>query len=100
MEAVVADADIWSPSVPWSIGPGQAVWAAAQGLLAAAGTRSCSGTGCGAHDLAGNPAGLESVVNELCHVVEALEPYDALHPETIALDEELSRRRRRRSRTG
>ena len=45
-------------------------------------------------DLAGNPTGIETVMNELCEVVEALEPYDSLHPETLALYDRLSRRQR------
>jgi hypothetical protein len=45
-----------------------------------------------AADAAGNPAGVEAVLDELCQVVEALEPYDALHPETLAVYERVSRR--------
>jgi hypothetical protein len=48
-------------------------------------------------DLAGNPAGVESVMDELCEVVETLQPYDELHPETLALYERISHRRRTRS---
>jgi hypothetical protein len=46
-------------------------------------------------DLAGNPAGVEAVMDELGAVAEALEPYDTLHPETITLYNQLSHRRRR-----
>ena len=35
-------------------------------------------------DLAGNPAGVEAVMDELVAAAEALEPYDTLHPETVA----------------
>ena len=35
--------------------------------------------------LAGNPAGIEAAMDELCAVVETLEPYDSLQPETLAL---------------
>ncbi|MEW6470664.1 MAG: hypothetical protein AB1679_00130 [Actinomycetota bacterium] len=70
-------------------------WAAAQGLLASPGDERLFRARMQAHDLAGNPAGVESVMEELCHVIEALEPYDELHPETVALYEELRRRGRR-----
>ena len=73
----------------------RALWAAAQGLLASPGDERLFRARMRAHDLAGNPAGVESVMEELCHVVEALEPYDELHPETLALYEELRRRGRR-----
>ena len=38
---------------------------------------------------AGNLAAVKAVLNELCEVVEANEPYDSLHPETLALYERL-----------
>jgi hypothetical protein len=50
-----------------------------------------------AYDLAGNPAGVEHVMQELCEVVEALEPYDTLHPETLDLYERLTHRKPTRS---
>jgi DNA-binding SARP family transcriptional activator len=44
-------------------------------------------------DQAGNPAGVESVMRELVHLVaEDVEPFDAVHPETFRLYRELSRR--------
>jgi hypothetical protein len=47
-----------------------------------------------AADAAGNPAGVEAAMTELCMVLDALEPYDGLHPETVALYEPLSHRHR------
>lgn len=75
--------------------PEVAHWAAAQGLLASPGDEVLYRDRMLACDLAGNPAGVEAVMDELVAVAEALEPYDTLHPETIALYERLSHRRRR-----
>ena len=75
--------------------PEVAHWAAVQGLLASPGDEVLYRDRMLACDLAGNPAGVEAVMDELVAVAEALEPYDTLHPETIALYERLSHRRRR-----
>ena len=48
-----------------------------------------------AHDQAGNPAGIATVMSELQHAVEDIEPWDAIHPETVALYQQLIRGRRR-----
>jgi DNA-binding SARP family transcriptional activator len=46
-----------------------------------------------AADLTGNPAGIESVMQELIRLVaEDVEPFDAVHPETVDLYRSLSRR--------
>jgi DNA-binding SARP family transcriptional activator len=46
-----------------------------------------------AADMGGNPAGVESTMKELVHLVaDAVEPYDAVHPETWELYQRLSRR--------
>jgi hypothetical protein len=46
-----------------------------------------------AADLAGNPAGVESVMSELILLVaDEVEPFDAVHPETLELYRRLSRR--------
>jgi DNA-binding SARP family transcriptional activator len=46
-----------------------------------------------AADAAGNPAGVESTMKELVHLVaDAVEPFDAVHPETLELYRKLSRR--------
>jgi LysM repeat protein len=50
-----------------------------------------------AHDLAGNPAGVDAAMRELLAVIEAEVPQDAVHPETLALYEELCPRARRSS---
>ena len=53
-----------------------ATWAAMQGLIAAPGDEILYRDRMLACDLAGNPGGVETVMDELCEVVEALEPYD------------------------
>jgi len=46
-----------------------------------------------ASDAAGNPAGVESIMAELVHIVaDDVEPFDSVHPETLALYRRLSRR--------
>ena len=45
-----------------------------------------------AADRAGNPAGVEAAMEDLCAKVEAdVEPYDQVHPETLALYQKLRR---------
>jgi hypothetical protein len=75
--------------------PDLAQWAARQGLLASPGDEVLYRDRMLACDLAGNPAGVEAVMDELVAAVEAVEPYDTLHAETIALYERLGHRRRR-----
>ncbi len=74
----------------------QATVAAVQGLAAAPADEILFRDRMLACDLAGNPAGVETVMDELCEVVEALEPYDEIHPETLALYERISHRKRTR----
>jgi hypothetical protein len=96
IEAVTADAALLLSE--WCFDrrdTAKALWAAGQGLLASPGDERLFRMRMRAHDLAGNPAGVEAVMDELCRVVESLEPHDDLHPDTVALYEELSRRRRR-----
>jgi DNA-binding SARP family transcriptional activator len=96
IEAIAADAALLLAE--WHLDrrdTAKAMWAASQGLLASPGDERLFRIRMRAHDQAGNPAGVESVMTELCRVVEALEPFDDLHPETVALYDELSRRRRR-----
>jgi hypothetical protein len=50
-----------------------------------------------AANAAGNPAGVEAVMEELCEAIEAGNPFDTLHPETLALYEKLSKRQRQAS---
>ena len=46
-----------------------------------------------AADAAGNPAGVESTMRELVRLVaDEVEPYDAVHPDTLELYKQLSRR--------
>ncbi|MFN2638049.1 MAG: hypothetical protein ABR585_13575 [Gemmatimonadaceae bacterium] len=96
IEAIAADAALLLAE--WHLdrrNTGKAMWAAGQGLLASPGDERLFRIRMRAHDQAGNPAGVESVMAELCRVVEALEPFDDLHPETVGLYEELSRRHQR-----
>jgi hypothetical protein len=96
IEAITADAALLLAE--WNLDrrdTARAMWAAGQGLRASPGDERLFRIRMRAHDQAGNPAGVESVMAELCRVVEALEPFDDLHPETVALYDELSRRRRR-----
>ena len=47
-----------------------------------------------AADLAGHPAGVESVMAELIKLVaDEVEPFDSIHPATVDLYRSLSRRR-------
>jgi hypothetical protein len=70
-----------------------ALWAAGQGLLASPLDEALYRDRMRAHAAAGNYSAVESVMRELCKVVEAVEPYDSLHPETVELYEQLTRRR-------
>ncbi|MGE0305221.1 MAG: BTAD domain-containing putative transcriptional regulator, partial [Acidimicrobiia bacterium] len=65
--------------------------AAIQGLRACPGDETLYRDRMRACHLAGNLAGVEAAFDELCEVVEALEPYDALHPETVELYDQLRR---------
>ncbi len=74
-----------------------ATWAATRGLLAAPGDEILYRDRMLACDLAGNIAGVESVMRELEHAVEGIEPWDRIHPETVALYQQLVRGRSSRS---
>ncbi len=63
----------------------QAEWAATQGLLASPGDEALYRDRMLAAHHAGNTAAIKQIMNELCEVVEANEPYDQLHPETVTL---------------
>ena len=65
--------------------PDGAIWAAMRGLIAAPADEILYRDRMLACDLAGNPAGVETVMRELQHAVEAVEPWDGIHPETVAL---------------
>jgi len=71
----------------------RAEWAARQGLRVSPYDERLYRVLLHASDVAGNPAGVESVMAELVHLVaDAVEPFDAVHPETLALYRRLSRR--------
>jgi hypothetical protein len=73
--------------------PNGAQWAARQGLRASAYDERLYRVLMRAAEAAGHPAGVESVMAELIHLVaEDVEPYDAVHPETLDLYRVLSRR--------
>jgi hypothetical protein len=73
--------------------PGGAEWSARQGLRVSAYDERLYRILLRAADAAGNPAGVESVMTELvCLVADDIEPYDAVHPETLDLYRSLSRR--------
>jgi hypothetical protein len=68
-------------------------WAARQGLRVSAYDERLYRVLMRAADVAGNPAGVESVISELTHLVaDDVEPFDAVHPETLELYRALSRR--------
>jgi DNA-binding SARP family transcriptional activator len=95
-EAMVADAAHQLAELYLELNdPISASWAATQGLQASPGNEALYRDRMLAYDLAGNPAGVERVMQELCDVVEAVEPYDTLHPDTLALYEQLTHRARR-----
>ena len=74
--------------------PDGAIWAAMRGLIAAPADEILYRDRMLACDLAGNPAGVETVMRELQHAVEAVEPWDGIHPETVALYQRLRHGRR------
>ena len=70
-----------------------AEWSARQGLRVSPYDERLYRVLMNAADVAGNPAGVESVMAELVHLVaDDVEPFDAVHPETLALYRQLSRR--------
>ncbi|HLN43608.1 MAG TPA: bacterial transcriptional activator domain-containing protein, partial [Acidimicrobiales bacterium] len=70
-----------------------AEWAARQGLRVSPYDERLYRVLLKASDAAGNPAGVESTMAELVHLVaDDVEPFDAVHPETLALYRRLSRR--------
>jgi len=70
-----------------------AEWSARQGLRVSPYDERLYRVLLKASDAAGNPAGVESIMAELTHLVaDDVEPFDAVHPETLALYRRLSRR--------
>ena len=79
----------------WALGRGEiqrALWATSQGLRAAPGDEILYRDRMQAHDQAGNSAGVEAAMAELRRAAEDGEPYDSIHPDTVAYYEELTRR--------
>jgi hypothetical protein len=94
IEASVVDLASRHAEYCLSVGdPAGAEWSARQGLLVSAYDERLYRLLLRAADAAGNPAGVESVMAELVRLVaEDVEPYDAVHPETLDLYRVLSRR--------
>jgi Bacterial transcriptional activator domain len=73
--------------------PPGAEWSARQGLRVSTYDERLYRVLMTAANAAGNPAGVESTFSELVHLVaDDVEPFDAVHPETLALYRKLSRR--------
>jgi hypothetical protein len=94
--------DVANRLATWALEIGDAAtaqWAARQGLLVSPYDERLYRVLLRAADLAGNPAGVESAMAELVRLVaEDVEPYDAVHPDTLALYRTLSRRGERAAR--
>jgi DNA-binding SARP family transcriptional activator len=94
IESLVVDVSVrraeYCLSVDDSLG---AEWAGRQGLLVSPYDERLYRILMRAADLAGNPAGVEGVMNELLQLVgDEIEPFDSIHPETYELYRTLSRR--------
>lgn len=73
--------------------PATAEWSARQGLRVSPYDERLYRVLLRAADAAGNPAGVEATMRELVQLVaDDIEPYDAVHPETLELYRRLSRR--------
>lgn len=93
IEATVSDAAHFVAD--WAIANDQANLAlevTTKGLLASPGNEVLYRDRMLAHDVAGNPAGVESTMAELCRFADDLEPYDSVHPATLELYQRLTRR--------
>jgi DNA-binding SARP family transcriptional activator len=94
VEAIVVDlAQRYAENALSSGEPGEAEWAARQGLQVSAYDERLYRVLLRAANSAGNPAGVESIMAELVRLVaDDVEPFDAVHPETLELYRSLSRR--------
>lgn len=94
MEATVVDlADRYGRWCLEREDPYGAEWAARRALLVCPYDERLYRILLRAADMAGNPAGVEAAMAELVRLVaEDVEPYDAVHPETLELYRALSRR--------
>ena len=91
-EAMIADAAHRLAGLHIEAGDAEAAtWAAMQGLKASPGNEILYRDRMLACGLTGNTASIKTILNELCAVVEANEPYDSLQPETLKLYEQLVR---------
>ena len=94
VEAVVVD--LASRHAEWCLemgDPAGAEWAARQGLLVSQYDERLFRVLIRAADAAGHPAGIEAAMDELIRLVgDDIEPWDAVHPETLQLYKQLSRR--------
>lgn len=86
LEATISDAAHRLAQLALQIGDHkQATWSALQGLKAVPGSEPLYRDRMEAAHLAGDPAAVDRIVEELCRYVETLDPLDDLHPETIEL---------------
>jgi DNA-binding SARP family transcriptional activator len=94
IEALVVDLSCRYAELCLSAGdPDEAEWGARQGLRISAYDERLYRVLLRTADAMGNPAGVESVMSELTHLVaDDVEPFDAVHPETVELYRALSRR--------
>ena len=94
MEAVVVDLSLRLAENSLSMGRSDgAEWAARQGLKVSAYDERLYRILLRCADQVGNPAGVETVMQELIQLVaDDVEPFDAVHPETFDLYRQLSRR--------
>lgn len=73
--------------------PREAAWSARQALLMSPYDERLYRILMRSADANGHPAGVESAMNELTTLIGEVEPFDAVHPETLRLYETLSRHR-------
>lgn len=74
-----------------------AIWATPQGVKAAMADERLYQLRMRAHAVAGDHAGLEATVDELCAVLEIADPSAGLLPETMAMYEKLRKPRSRKA---
>lgn len=95
-EATIADAAHRLAQLLLQVGDhAGATWAAQRGLNSVPGSEPLYRDRMEAAHLAGDPAAVDRIVEELCHYVETLDPFDDLHPETIELWRRIGRPRSR-----
>ncbi len=98
LEATISDAAHRLAQLALEMGDHKrATWSALQGLKAVPGSEPLYRDRMEAAHLAGDPAAVDRIVEELCRYVETLDPLDDLHPETIELWRHIGRGAERRS---